>query len=417
MTNSDAADDSKDGGQDAASVRVHRPRRAVPTDVVRPTRAEVHLSALRHNLGQLRRVAGQASIWGVLKADAYGHGSKAVGRTLERAGIDGICVALVEEGVELREAGIELPILVMGGYYGNAFSELRYHRLTPVLSDQSQVERLARAARTSIGSGDERFSCHVKVDTGMARLGVRAEEVQGLVQCLTERPCLEVTGLMTHLANADVSADGVFEEPLRRFEKARAAFEERALLPRTQHMANSAALLRDARTHFQQVRPGVALFGIDPLAESGLTDGERAAVKLKPAMSVSSRIVSLRQLEAGETVGYGGTFRATGSTRIATVPMGYADGLSRAMSNRGQALVRGRRVPIVGNVSMDMVTLDVTALPSVRLGDEVVFLGTQKFEDQSAEITASDLAKWSDTIAWEVLTNISRRVPRFYREA
>lgn len=412
MSESRPSQESSDQGDPP---RVHRPSRALPTDVVRPTRAEVHLHALRHNLGQLKKVAGRTPIWTVLKADAYGHGSKAVARTLERAGAEGVCVALVEEGVELREAGIGLPILVMGGYYGDAFEELVHHRLTPVLSDVGQVARLAGA----ISRADSRpFSAHVKVDTGMARLGARASDWSEMAQHLAANPQLQVEGLMTHLANADVCQDGVFEEPLRLFEEATLVLKQAGISPRVRHMANSGALLRDKRTHFQLVRPGVALFGVDPLqALSPELVPSRAAVRLRPTITVKSRIVSLRQLGVGDAVGYGGHFRAERHSVIATVPMGYADGLSRGASNKGMVLVRGKRVPIVGTVSMDMTMLDVSDVPGCSDGDEVVFLGAQKGPLGSDEITAVQLAAWCGTIPWEILTNISRRVPRFYREA
>ncbi len=395
--------------------RVHRPSRALPTDVVRPTRADVHLDALRHNLGQLRKAAGAVPIWAVLKADAYGHGAKAVARTLERAGVDGVCVALVEEGVELREAGIGLPILVMGGYYGDAFHELRHHRLTPVLSDEGQVRALAKAVAFSESAT---FSVHVKVDTGMARLGARPEEWLSLAECLADNPQLEVSGLMTHLANSDVERADVFEEPLRLFDVAHQMFLDVGVQPGLRHMANSGALLRDSRTHFQAVRPGVALFGVDPLAEleaSLLT--KRSQVRLRPTITVKSGVVSLRKLNVGDEVGYGGNFSAKRPSVIATVPMGYADGLSRSASNKSRVLLHGRRAPIVGNVSMDMVMVDVTDIPGIDCGDEVVFLGRQKGRFGEDQITATEVATWCGTIPWEVLTNISRRVPRFYREA
>jgi len=392
-----------DGGLDGEAPRVHRPRRALPTDVVRPTRAEVHLSALRYNLSQLRKTT-RAPIWSVVKADAYGHGAKAVGRTLERAGTDGLCVALVEEGVELREAGIRLPILVMGGYYGDAFRELVHHRLTPVLSDVDQVAALHRAC--SYGGG-ARFACHVKVDTGMARLGVRRDGWGALIQSLNTAPMLEVE-------DADLAVGDVFEEPLRLFAEATSLFASSGIVPPVRHLANSGGLLRDARTHFDMVRPGAALFGVDPLV--GLADplgGPGARIRLKSTMTVMSRVVSLRALKAGDTVGYGANYVAPGDRVIATVPMGYADGLSRTMSNRGMALVCGSRVPIVGNISMDMTAIDVSELPHVRLGDDVVFLGGQGADC----ITVEEVAQWSKTIPWEILTNVSRRVPRFYREA
>lgn len=402
---------SEHGELTCPPLRIHQPRRALPTDVVRPTRAEVHLDALRWNLAQLRKVTREVPIWGVLKADAYGHGSKAAARTLERAGIDGLCVALVEEGIELREAGIELPILVMGGYYRDAHRELQAHRLIPVLSDAAQAESLGRAARAA---GGPPTLCHVKVDTGMSRLGVRSERWDDLLRTLRSEGQLEVDGLMSHLANADVDVDDAFEAPLRLFRQAREHFLQAGFRPARLHLANSAAVLREPRTHFDLVRPGLALYGVDPGPASR---ADPVPIRLRAALSISTRVVSLRDIRAGDTVGYGGTFRAREARRIATIPMGYADGLSRALSNRGHALMRGKRVPIVGNVSMDMTTLDVTELPGAAIMDEVVLLGRQKGELGSDEITATEIAEHTGTIPWEVLTNISRRVPRFYREA
>jgi alanine racemase len=396
--------------------RVHRPRRALPTDVVRPTRAEVHLSHLRHNLALLKKASRGIPIWAVLKADGYGHGAKAVGRTLERAGVDGICVAMVEEGVELREAGIALPILVMGGYYGDAFRELLHQRLTPVLSDVGQVTALQQAARfAEMGP----IPCHLKVDTGMARLGTRPADLPKLLETVTDCTALAVEGLMTHLANADVADAQALTEPLRLFGEARAAFAKAGIQPTRIHAANSAALLRDSATHFNLVRPGIALFGVDPIADlpRDMTKNVGLGGRFKPTMSVHSRVVSMRHIEAGDSVGYGGTFVAARPTIVATVPMGYADGLPRLVSNRGEVLLRGRRVPIIGNVSMDMTMIDVTDAAGASTGDEVVFLGHQKGPLGEGTISPEELAKICDSIPWEVLTNISRRVPRFYREA
>ncbi len=419
MTESEGSEDapsSDDFLEDGEVPRVHRPRRALPTDVVRPTKAVVQLSHLRHNLNLLKKAAGAVPVWAVLKADGYGHGAKAVARILERAGVDGVCVALVEEGVELREAGIKLPILVMGGYYGDAYRELSHHRLTPVLSDPGQVEDFQRAASHA---AEGPAACHVKVDTGMARLGTRASEFPRLIAALKKGDALLVEGLMTHLANADVSIPEALTEPLALFEEARAKFAREGVLPKMAHMANSAALLRDRRAHFQMVRPGIALFGVDPTSEvpADMRADTLLSGRLKPAMSVVSRIVSLRDIEKGDAVGYGGTFVAERRTKVATVPMGYADGLPRIISNRASVLIQGKRAPLVGTVSMDMTMVDVTDIPGVKMRDEVVVLGHQKGAFGEDTITPQEIATWCESIPWEVLTNISRRVPRFYREA
>jgi alanine racemase len=389
------------------SVRVQRPRRAAPADAVRPTRAEVNLAALRHNLRVVARHAGSARVWPVLKADGYGHGAPAVARTLERAGASGFCVALLEEAVELRDAGIRMPILVMGGYYGGAYDEIAQRGLIPVIYDLAHLEGVARAARAAGTHAD----VHLKIDTGMARLGVRPAELGAFAARLAAFPEVRVTGLMTHLACADGDPDATREQ-IARFEEATARLARVGVSPAVRHAANSAAVLR-GHALLDAVRPGIALFGVSPRGEGG---GAPLSTELRPAMRVRSEIVDLRTLEPGEPLGYGALFRAERRARIATVAMGYADGLSRQMSNRGHVLVRGRRAPIVGAVSMDMSMIDVTDVAGVSVRDEVVVLGSQEGPLGKDAITADEVAAHTGTIPWETLTSISRRVPRFYRE-
>ncbi|MBX3212814.1 MAG: alanine racemase [Labilithrix sp.] len=393
----------------ADSVRVLKPRRAAPADAVRPTRAEVNLAALRHNLRVIARHAGRAKVWPVLKADGYGHGAPAVARTLERAGAEGFCVALLEEAVELRDAGVGAPVLVMGGYYGGAYEEIVSRGLVPVVYDLSHLEGLARASR-QVGRP---VDAHLKIDTGMARLGVRMRDLESFAGELGRFPEVRISGLMTHLACAEAppgsEGEGFTAEQVTRFEEATARLARAGVSPPVRHAANSAAVLR-GEALFDAVRPGVAIFGVSPLGPGG--HGE-----LRPAMRVRSEIVDLRTIDAGEPVGYGGLFRATRATRIATLPMGYADGLSRHLSNRGQVLVRGVRAPIVGAVSMDMSMIDVTDVPGVGLHDEVTVLGAPEGSSQGRDaLSAESIAAQAGSIAWEVLTSISRRVPRFYRE-
>jgi alanine racemase len=379
------------------------PRRAEPQGSVRPTRAEISLGHLRHNLQALSRIAG-VPVWSVLKADAYGHGSKAVARTLERAGSAGVCVALLEEGIELREAGILVPILVMGGHYGNAWSELIAHRLTPVLSRPDQLLSLAEEVRFS---GVAKLPVHVKVDTGMARLGVPLAELPSFAQVLKDRPEIELDGLMTHFASAESDPESV-QHQLDLFGAARGVMAAHGLVPRRCHAANTAATLGHARARLDLVRPGIGLFGLAP--------GVSTLAGLKPVMRVRTEIVAQRTLPVGASVGYGAAWRATRQSQVATIPMGYGDGLSRALSNRGEVLVRGRRAPIIGAVSMDMTSVDVSDIPGVEIGDEVVVLGSQKGPLGADTLTAEEIAAHTGSIAWEVLTAVSRRVPRFYRE-
>jgi alanine racemase len=393
--------------------RILRPRRAAPADAVRPTRAEINLEALRHNVRVVRRHAGAAHVWAVLKADAYGHGAPAVARTLERdRRVDGFCVALLEEGVELREAGITAPILVMGGHYGSAHEEVIARGLVPVVHDLGQIAAFARLVRAGIASGP--IDVHLKVDTGMARLGVTMQVLPALAARLGEFPEVRVRGLMTHLACAEDADREATGEQLALFEAATRVLARVGIEPAVRHVANSAALLR-AEGLFDAVRPGISLFGVSPRVREGVGD-EPLSRELRPVMCVRTEIVAVRSLEAGAPVGYGATWRTAGASRIATIPMGYADGLSRHLGNRGHVLVRGKRAPIVGAVSMDMAMIDVTAVEGASAGDEVVVLGAQEGPLGREAITADEIASHAGTIPWEVLTSISRRVPRFYRE-
>jgi len=413
--------------REEASLRVLKPRRAAPDHVVRPTRAEVDLTALRTNLRQVQRAAGTAKVWAVLKADGYGHGAPAVARTLERAGVDGVAVALLEEAIELRDAGIRAPILVMGGYYADSYEELLAHDLVPVVYHVGHLQALARAARTrGLGEVAERgLRVHLKIDTGMARLGVRPAELPAMLEAFAAFPQIVIDGVMTHLACADAAdeqGDDSVRAQLTAFDRAVQAVRAAGHTPRWQHAANSAALLRsgvrsktssslDAR--FSAVRPGIAIFG-------GVAS-TRGDLELRQTLRLRSEIVDLRTIEVGEGVGYGHTFRATRRTTVATVPMGYADGLPRSLSNQFSLLVRGHRAPIVGAVSMDLVTLDVTDVPNPRIRDEVVALGAATPERNApigarpATIEVEELARAAGLIPWDIMTSISRRVPRFYR--
>ena len=401
------------------NVRILRPRRAAPADAVRPTRAEINLAALRHNLHVVARHARGAKIWGVLKADGYGHGAPAVARTLERAGADGFCVALLEEGIELREAGINAPILVMGGYYGSAHGEVLARGLTPVVYDGAQLEAFARLVRS--GDVEGPIDVHVKIDTGMARLGVTMDELGTFADSLHQYAGeLRVRGLMTHLAQADALSAEETREQVRLFDEATALLRTRGIVADVRHAANSAAVLRGdvdtADARFDAVRPGIALFGVPPLLLSQDGGGNPVSDELRPVMRVRSEIVDVREIPAGAGAGYGALWRAPAKARIATIAMGYADGLSRQLSNKGHVLVRGKRAPIVGAVSMDMVMIDVSAHEGVSIRDEVVVLGAQEGPLGKDAISAQEIAGHAGTIAWEVLTSISRRVPRFYRE-
>ncbi len=344
----------------------------------------------------------------MLKADAYGHGAPGVARTLERARVDGFCVALLEEAVELREAGIGAPIVVMGGHYGNAYDEVVARGLTPVVHDLGQVAAFARLVRSGEVAGP--IDAHLKVDTGMARLGVTLQALPELATGLSDYPEVRICGLMTHLSCADAPTNDATSEQMIRFEEATAILARAGVRPGQRHAANSAALLR-GQARLDAVRPGIALFGVAPRVE-----GIPLTNELKPVMQVRTEIVSLRDVDAGASVGYGATWTATRRSRIATLPMGYADGLSRHLGNCGHVLVRGKRAPIVGAVSMDMTMVEVTDIEGACMRDEVVVLGAQDGVLGRDVIGADEIAVHAGTIPWEVLTSVSRRVPRFYRE-
>ncbi len=388
-------------------VRVLRPKRAAPADAVRPTRAEVNLAALRANLRTVRGFADGAAIWAVLKADGYGHGAPAVARTLERAGVNGFCVALFEEGVELRDAGIRVPILVMGGYYGGVHYEIVRRGLVPVVYDLAQVEGFARLVRSGAIDGPVRV--HLKVDTGMARLGVTMRQLPQFVTAIAQMEEVCVEGLMSHFASADEWGSDDTERQLALFDEVRLVLRHAGIVPALCHVANSAGVFRKMG-NMDAVRPGIALFGVSPFASGD------AGPQLQQAMRVRTEVVALRDVPAGERIGYGGSYITRRASRIATVAMGYADGLPRLLSNRGDILVRGRRSPIVGAVSMDMTMIDVTDIEGASVRDEAVVMGAQEGEYGRGFISAAEIASHAGTVGYEVLTSISRRVPRFYRE-
>ncbi|MDD9938555.1 MAG: alanine racemase [Myxococcales bacterium] len=366
---------------------------------MRPTRARVDLAALAHNLAAVRAAAAGSQVYGVVKADAYGHGLVEVARTLEGAGVDGLCVALAEEGLSLRAAGVKAPLLVLNGAYGDAHDRVLSEGLTPVAYSSEQLAAFAAAA-----GGGERVGVHLKVDTGMARLGVEPARLAALLDAMPA--AIRIDGVMTHLSSAD-SDDAATREQLARFEEALRQIRSRGHAPTLVHAANSAATFNYPGCRFDMVRAGIALYGVRPAVPTG-AEPDAAEGTLRPVMSLRSEVIAVRELSVGESVGYDRTFTATRPSRIATVPIGYGDGLLRAASNRASMLVRGQPCPVAGRVSMDLTSLDVTDLPGCEVGDEVVVLG----EQQGAVRTAEQLAADCGTISYEVLTAISQRVPR-----
>jgi alanine racemase len=378
------------------------------TNDVRQTIARVDLEAVRGNVRAIAglladgaRASGRPTpgIIGVVKANAYGHGAGALGQALEQAGVSMLAVADVDEGVVLRDAGARGPILVFGALGISDLDGIFSHRLTPTISSPWAGRALAEAA----AARGTVLGCHVKVDTGMNRLGLRHDNLGRTLPAIVNGSSLRVDGLYTHFATADEPESDHFQEQQANFAVARQAAAGLGLRPGLVHAANSAALLRDERVWFDAVRPGLLLYGIVP-------PPLMSTLSLEPALSLHSRIVAVKGVRDGEAIGYGQSFRAEGPRTVAVVPAGYADGLDWRLGNRGVVLVRGRRVPIVGRVSMDMLTIDVTGL-DVSPGDEVVLLGRQG--DQ--QIDVREVAATIGTIPWELLCRLGARIEREYR--
>jgi alanine racemase len=369
---------------------------------VRRTRAEIDLEALERNYRALRAVAPGLEVLAMIKANAYGHGAVPVARRLEAAGARFLGVALVEEGVELREAGVRAPILVLGGAYDGAYGRMVELQLTPTVFREDHVRQLAAAARKA----GRPAPVHLKVDTGMARLGASIRELPRLLDLLKDTPEVRLEGLASHLASADVRGEALNGRQLERWREVLKTVRGAGFQPAFRHISNSAALLGIPEASdgslFNLARPGLTLYGLSP---AGWLEGR---VPLSPVLSWKTAIIHLQSLEPGATVSYGATWTAARPSRIATLPVGYADGYSRQCSNRAQVLVRGRRAPVVGRVCMDLCMVDVTDVPGAEVGDEVVLVGRQGGE----QISASELAAHAGTIPYEVLCGVGARVPR-----
>ena len=370
----------------------------------RPTWAEIDLDALAHNLHVIRTRAGaQVRVMAAVKANAYGHGAVECARRLEAEGTDWFGVALPEEGIELRQAGITRPILCLGGFWSGQEAACLQHQLTPVVYRLDMIESLDRAARDAKTIA----GVHVKIDTGMGRLGVRADQVSEFAQSAKRFTNIRIDGLMTHLAAADDETKEEFtRDQLLKFQNAVQVFRAYGFAPEFIHAANSAATFAHARDGENLVRPGGTLYGFvrDVLPANVETP------PLRPVMSLHSRIMLLKRVPRGEHLGYGCTFETKRDSLIATLPIGYDDGYRRALSNLGRVIVRREFAPVVGRVSMDLTLIDVTDVPGVQVDDQVTLLGV----DREKTITAEELAKTAGTISYEITCGISNRVPRVY---
>jgi len=368
--------------------------------VLRPTLVEVDLARLTDNFLAIRQAVAPAKMMPILKANAYGHGLVEVARLMESLGADYLGVAVLEEGILLREKGIRTPILVLGGILGNQVPYFLRHNLTITASSVEKLwhvdeiaEQLGVTARV-----------HLKIDTGMERIGVHYYTAESLLETAVKCRHIDVEGIFSHFANSDVVDLTYSHLQLERFHEVLSFYEKHSLAPpRLRHIANSGGILQLPEATFDLVRPGLLLYGVYPSPEA------LRSVVVRPALSWKSRVVYFKVIQPGHPVGYGSTWQTDHPVRAVTIPVGYGDGYFRSMSNRSQVLIRGRKYPLIGRVSMDQIVVNI-GWESAYNDDEVVLIG----EMGSESITAEDLAGWAGTIPYEILTNINTRVPRLY---
>jgi alanine racemase len=373
----------------------------------RPTYAEIDLAALEHNFNLLRAsIPRETGILAVVKADAYGHGFMDISQQLERLGVDAFGVAFLAEGIQLRKSGIDRPILLLGGVYPGQERKCIGFNLSTTVFTLEQARALSQAA--SSGKLFRKAQLHLKIDTGMGRLGIPYNQVPEFLIELQKLPNIMLEGVISHFASADEldeSGQNFTTLQAKRFAWSLSNIRNAGFSPRYVHIANSAGALLQNFADCNLIRPGITLYGAIPSADF------KDKNDLKPVMSLKSRIAMLKEVETGTTISYARRFTADKRTLIASVPVGYADGYPRALTNRGEALVRGKRARVAGTVCMDWIMLDVSDIANVTVGDSVVLMGP---DDAGNCIRAEEIAAWAGTIPYEIFCTISKRVPRIY---
>jgi alanine racemase len=373
----------------------------LPITPGRPTVCYIDHESLRWNFRQIRSSVGShIKILSMVKANGYGHGAPAIAKTLADEGADAFAVATVEEALELRRHSITAPILVLTGVYLDQLELFFDHDLTAVAHDIGALQQLDAAVARRGGS----LNLHIKIDTGMGRIGFLPGEIDLWLGQLTQLKAVKVVGIFSHFSRAE-SVEGEYtRKQVEIFNHVVRRLREEGIAPPLIHLANSAATIALPAAYFNMVRPGLMLYGVYP------TSAMTARISLKPVLSWKTRILQLKKVPSNTSISYGQTFTTKHDSLIATLPVGYADGYPRLLSNRGQALVGGKRAPVAGRVCMDLTMLDVTDIGKIQQGDEVVLLGAQGNET----ISADEMAAWADTISYEILTSIGARVPRIH---
>jgi len=363
----------------------------------RATRAIIDLGAISHNVAAIRKKIGsQRGLMAVVKADGYGHGAVEVSRTALRNGADSLAVALPEEGQHLREAGIEAPILVLGLIQPEEAWKVVDSLLDQTVSSIALLEALDREA----GSASTQVNVHIKVETGLGRIGVEPHEVVLFLRRARSYRNLKVAGLFSHFSAADERDKTFSQHQLQLFEQTIREIRHAGIELPQRHMANSAATLDLPESYYDLVRPGLIIYGLYPSTEVS------HSIEVKPAMTLKTKVCYLKTVPQGTPISYGRTFVAKKQTRVATLPLGYGDGYKRALANKGEVLIKGRRAPVIGRICMDMCMIDVSDVPDVQAGDEAIVFGQ--------EPTADELAAKIGTINYEVVTTVGKRVPRVY---
>ena len=370
------------------------------TSFLRPTVAEINLDALRTNISQVRGLVGpKIKIMPIVKSNAYGHGAIPVARAIEPQ-IDALGVAFIHEGIELRLGGVQCPILVMSGILDDCLKPAFENDLTLAITEFATASRVSRKARQEGVTA----KVHIEVDTGMGRLGVPWKEATHEILRIYDLPNIEVEGVFSHLATSDDVKQDIYTcLQLERFQSILEALEQRNITIPIKHLANSAAVLQYPDTWFDLVRPGLMVYGMYPAKHL------QHIISLQFPLTIKTRILQIRTFKKGETISYGRTFTCSGHRRIAVIPVGYADGFSRVLSNRAEVLVRNKPAPIVGAIGMDMCMIDVTHIPEVKLEDEVILVG-----GENGRYMVEKLASLMSTISYEVLSCFGCRVRRIY---
>jgi alanine racemase len=383
----------------------------------RPTWAEVSLRTLRENFRTVQKHVGNAvTVCAVVKADAYGHGAIECSRALEAEGAQWLGVTSLDEAIPLRDAGIRANILLMTGFWRGEENEIVRLRLTPTVWEPWQIDSLNTAAASL---GVARHPVHLKVDTGMGRLGVAVDELPALLSVVKTARHLVLEGLSTHLASSEIMDAPSVAEQERRFDDARRMVREAGMDPVLVHVANTSAVISRKETWNSMVRPGIALYGYHlPFQRAGReVSGGTLRLPVKPVLTWKTRILSLRNFAANQPLGYGATYVTKAPAHVAVLPVGYADGFNRQLSNRGRVIVREHYAPIVGRISMDLTLADVTGIPGIAVGDEVILLGSPDGKSiDGLSVDALEHAELANSTPYEILCNISKRVPRKYEK-